>query len=46
MVGEFRLLGMYNEVEQARNLVRDDEEEVISILSSVLKDIDEMLKHY
>ena len=43
MIAEFRLVGIYQEIEQAIGLLGEDESEAVDILGGVLEDLDSML---
>ena len=43
MIAEFRLIGIYQEIEQAIGLLGENEGEAIDILGGVLEDLDNML---
>ena len=43
MIAEFRLVNMYQEIEQAIGLLGDNEGEAIDILDGVLEDLDSMM---
>ena len=43
MIAEFRLIGIYQEIEQAKGLLGENEGEAINILDGVLEDLDSMM---
>ena len=43
MIAEFRLVGIYQEIEQAIGLLGENEGEAVDILGGVLEDLDNML---
>ena len=43
MIAEFRLVGIYQEIEQAIGLLGENEGEAIDILGGVLEDLDSMM---